>query len=105
MQAPKKVKLCGHTLTIEYFTTTDAGRELGSHNYTENKITVQTGMHHDQERATVLHEILHGICATYGLRREVTKELEERICTVFEAGLYQVLVDNPKLVKYLLEKE
>ena len=105
MKAPKKIKIGGHSVDVAYFTSDDPGKEFGHYRMSDNRIGILTGLHFDQERSTVLHEVLHGICATYGCRPLLTRELEEKVILIFEAGLFQVLRDNPKLIKYLMEKE
>lgn len=104
MRAPNKVKIGGHIFSIKYFETTDPSREFGSYQASANRIELQKGLSAHQERATLLHEILHGICYGSGLSGKLGKALEEDVVIAFESNLYQVIRDNPKLIKYLTER-
>lgn len=49
---------------------------------------------------TLIHEILHGIYRTYSISDE---DGEERVVSVMETGLTQLIRDNHKLIKWLYE--
>lgn len=56
--------------------------------------------------ATLIHEILHAITYSYGLRATLLKEQddEEHICEVFGNGLAQAFCENKSLINLLKEK-
>ncbi len=47
---------------------------------------------------TVLHEVGHGVWATFGLDADST---EEHVVNAFSTGLVMILRDNPELLKWI----
>ena len=64
----------------------------------------------DQERDTVLHEVLHAVFYAMNVKAVLpkdeagdSKELEEKIIFALATRLLELLRDNPKLVEYLTQ--
>lgn len=55
-----------------------------------------------QQRDTLLHELLHGLWSEMGLSEEVKDEHEETIVRRLGTALLYVLRANPELMDYLL---
>jgi hypothetical protein len=62
-------------------------------------IQIAGGQTHDDERETLLHEILHA------LEVQMNAHIPEDKLRQLAVGLYATLKDNRKLVQYLLEEE
>lgn len=62
-------------------------------------IQVAAGQTHDDERETLIHEILHA------LEVQMNAKIPEAKLRQLAVGLYAALKDNQKLVAYLLEEE
>jgi len=62
-------------------------------------IQIAAGQTHDDERETLLHEILHA------LEVQMHAHIPEDKLRQLAVGLYATLKDNQKLVQYLLEEE
>ncbi len=67
------------------------------------RIEITEDLAHDQERDTVLHEVIHAIIRVHGLHRATYVE-EERLVAGLTPVLLNVLRSNPDLTKYLLEQ-
>lgn len=63
------------------------------------RISVGGGMAPDEERESLLHEVLHAIEYQQGLT------LKEQQVRQLSVGLYETMKNNPKLVSYLLEED
>ena len=61
-------------------------------------IIVKPGMERALEQSTVLHECIHAIEMSLGLG------LTEKQVLGLEAGMYDLLSSNPRLLSYLAEK-
>lgn len=80
--------------------TDDSGNELdGAFDRQKKIIEIAAGQTHDDERETLLHEMLHA------LEVQMDAEIPEGKLRQLAVGLYASLKDNPKLVAYLLEEE
>lgn len=62
-------------------------------------IEINDDQTHDDERETMLHEIMHA------LEAQMNASIPEAKLRQLAVGLYAALKDNPKLVAYLLEEE
>jgi hypothetical protein len=62
-------------------------------------IRIAAGQTHDDERETLIHEMLHA------LEVQMNAEIPEPKLRQLAVGLYAALKDNPRLVGYLLEEE
>lgn len=63
------------------------------------RISVGRDMAPDEERESLLHEVMHAIEYQQGL------ELKEDQIRQLSIGLFEVLRNNPKLAHYLLEED
>jgi len=55
-----------------------------------------------EQVATLIHESLHAIFYTYGMREIIDdEEKEEYIVNTISNGLMQVIKDNPKLIELI----
>lgn len=80
--------------------TADDGDEVdGLFDRSKKLIQIAAGQTHDDERETLLHEILHA------LEVQMDAEIPEAKLRQLAVGLYAALKDNRKLVSYLLEEE
>jgi len=67
-----------------------------------SKIRIKEGLDGREQLNTVLHEILHAIVYTYGLKKDFkTDEEEEKIVNALGNGLTEVLVRNKELVAFI----
>lgn len=72
----------------------NSGNELfGQIDYQTCKITLRERNTQEQNKCTLIHEVLHGVSEMYGLNME--EEQVERLAN----ALYTFLVDNEKTVK------
>jgi hypothetical protein len=75
------------------------------------RVLIDDQLGKDQERETVLHELMHAIFYATGTHHYLEaiekdtdyKELEEKVIQPVSARVLELLRDNPKLVAYLLE--
>lgn len=74
---------------------------LGMINYDRQEIYVSNEQHVETKLVTILHEILHGIVHDRNLP---VGGNEENIVDGLSRGIYQILVDNPKMVSTLMYK-
>lgn len=99
----KTLSLIGKRHRIEWDCiglTADDGDDVdGLFDRQKKLIQIAAGQTHDDERETILHEILHA------LEVQMDAEIPEAKLRQLAVGLYAALKDNPKLVKYLLEEE
>lgn len=103
MALSKQVKIGSQTYVVKkvHYEDAQTGRTL----LHKNIIEVSRDICKQQQQATALHEVLHGICYVYGLSRTLSSEQEETIVTALEEGLLQFIRDNPGFIKYLMEKD
>jgi hypothetical protein len=59
----------------------------------------------EQERDTILHELLHCLIFQTHLRKKFEEAEEEELVWTLSPRLLALLRDNPRLVQYLTEKE
>jgi hypothetical protein len=71
----------------------------GECDHATNILSICTGMPHDEERDTVLHEVTHAV------EKQLQCEIPEEKLRMIVTGLYAVLKDNPRLTAYLFEEE
>ena len=63
----------------------------------QNKIRISSNYCIEQQKATLLHEILHGVNSEF-----MNDVLTEENITTMANGLYTVMVDNPQLFKEMI---
>ena len=96
--APKEVEIIGKTWRLVFVKPVFSDNKLGESRQAECLINITTGMDPQQERDTVLHELLHAVCSELGYYPT------EAVIQSTAAALYGVLVKNPRLVDYLMLK-
>lgn len=100
---PKKIKVDHLTYTI----TLDPGigdiGHFGLCNSNDQIIRLYSKMNKERMKETLLHEVLHAIYYSRGMRQVPNESLtEELIVDQIGVGLITVLNNNPELRKYLL---
>lgn len=99
----KTLRLIGKRHRIEWDVAVlqdENGNDLdGLFHQNKKLIQIAAGQTHDDERETLLHEMLHA------LETQMNAEIAEAKLRQLAVGLYAALRDNPKLVAYLLEEE
>lgn len=99
----KTLRLIGKRHRIEWdceeLKSDDGDDADGLFHRSKKLIQVAAGQTHDDERETLLHEILHA------LEVQMDAEIPEAKLRQLAVGLYASLKDNPRLVTYLLEEE
>lgn len=70
---------------------------------THNKleIVINPDMADSMLRETVLHEILHAVIYATGLGDRFTEKQEEHLVRALSPALFQFILDNPTVVRYL----
>lgn len=100
MNIPRKVRIGGVDYCVDTSTTpviVDGKQCYGSIEYASHQILIdETLGDHAHIACTLLHEVLHGIVHDRMIDFE---DDEEDIIDAFARGLYQVLADNPDLMK------
>ena len=100
MKRPEKVKIIGKVYALTF--TTEAPLEaddMGDCDSNKQRIAVRDGQPLESEQDSVLHEIVHGIDDSMGIK--LKEGQVEKIAT----GLLAVLKDNPPLAAYLRRKK
>lgn len=72
--------------------------EIGCSDLENQHITVKDGMKPEQEKSTLLHEVIHAISDTLGLN------LTEKEVQGLETGLFAFNRENPRFFSYLKGK-
>lgn len=93
----KQIKILGHQIPIIY--EKDLLREhskFGHYDPKKQEIKIDADMNKQQQNTTLLHEIIEVIDSALQLNLDHDKQLSK-----LEVGLYQVLKDNPGLLKLL----
>lgn len=89
---PTKLKIGGHTVTLSY--KDFEGRYDGLSSTSDNTIIIDSKLPTSQKMATLIHEALHMMNATWAETREGHIFLES-----LSQQLYQFLADNHLLAK------
>lgn len=110
MKLPSKVKIGHHIYNlsrakevwIHTGPTTKQGC-YGIHDYTEQNIAIKNGLQPSVEKNTVIHELLHALLyqCHFDFEKGIT---EEELVSRLSPVLTTLLIDNPKLVNYLMTK-
>ena len=97
---PSVIKIGYQDIEISEFEFLDG--EQGCYHAEEAKIRIKEGMEGRELLNTLLHEILHSIVYSYGLKKEFkTDEEEEKIVNAFANGLTELLVRNPGVLDFI----
>ena len=96
--APNEVEILGKTWRLELVEPTLETGKLGEMKQGACLMRTVTGLDPQQERDTVLHEIIHAVFS------EIGYSPNEEVVQALTAALYGVLLKNPRLVEYLMLK-
>ena len=95
-----KIYIAGLEYDIEYIKHYARDAEaLGSHCGNSCTIKIDTDLKLQVQQKTLIHEILEAINFEYSLKLE-----HDKIC-VLESGLFEVIKNNPELLRYFNNKE
>ena len=93
MNIPKKVKVGGHILDVEF--TNDCDKinydEIGKTWVAKNIININSNYPKSRQEECLLHELIHN--CLYDLQEEQDEAMVERLGTM----LYAIIVDNPEI--------
>lgn len=95
LTCPNSVRVLGRTYRISFEDL--HGHAFGFCQPNQQVILIQPGMIEDEEKDTVLHEVIHAV--DYLMQLGLTEDQVRSTAT----GLYAVMKDNPKLATYLFE--
>lgn len=98
-KAPKRVKVIGKTYTIDYLDKIDDEDNLGEHDFTKQRILIRKEQHFEALRDTVMHEVMHAI------DEQMSLSLKESQVHALASGLLQLIRENPKFIRFLLEAQ
>lgn len=76
---------------------------LGTTGSDKQLILIDSDMGAEVEKATVLHEALHGFISQTQFSNKWDKDEEEAVVLTLDGFLYRMMKDNPKLVKWIME--
>ena len=105
----KTQKKLPDTIRVGYqdikITAVDMGDDYGRYNSQTARIDYDPDRNKREVVNTIIHEVLHAISHTQGLRVITFKneELEENIINSFANGFTQVFLDNPALLDWIAE--
>lgn len=103
MRPPKTIHVGPYAFRVVRRRTSIAdGEKVGDTNIALARIRYSSAQSPMQERATLLHEVLHAIAHTAAINDDDELKQEEWISRI-EAGLLGVLRDNHELVEWLLD--
>lgn len=93
MIIPEKVKVLYKEYGIEYQENLHDGADelYGQIHYLSEKIFLNPDSSDDQQKATLIHEVLHGMDEVYGIG------LKEKQVEKLGNTLYMLIKDNPKM--------
>ena len=98
MPLPKSIRIVGHTYTVQVEPSEHFNSQyMGQINHQELTIRVGTHIPPEQQRETLLHEVIHGV--DVAMRLNLSEEDTSRL----SRGLHAALRDNPDFAKYLTE--
>jgi len=100
---PPLITLEGDRIPVRFArpkTVSTGHLQLGE--FKNGKITLHPGMTAADERATLIHEILHAIITRAECK--VPKKIEEYVLSSIDTWIVVLFRENPELVKYLTEE-
>lgn len=100
---PKKIKVGPFEYAVELLHGGQANAEnvFGKANHNQRKIILADDNSEQQQKNTLLHEVIHAVWRVWGMDFQHEKDTEEQVVTVLANGLHTVMLDNPKLFSYL----
>lgn len=97
MKLPRQVRVAGHPVKINL---AKLPNHMGDYTHRDGVINIANDMCPSQQAATLLHEILHCCWRSAYITRKTPEETAVR---ALEQVLYQVIRDNPKIIKWIQE--
>lgn len=98
-------KATSHKATHDAEAAEAAEAILGITDTDKLTISVRPSLPRSLKAQTLLHEVLHTLTHLTGLEKELGEKKEEAVVTRLAPALLAVLIDNPKLVAYILESK
>lgn len=95
MPLPKKLRIVGKNWAVLHMPLVE---EYGLCDEQRQELKVSTKLAHDLERDTLLHEAIHAIDYSMQLK------MSEKQVNGMGTAIYALLMDNPDLIKYLVQK-
>jgi len=94
---PESVNILGKTYAIEWLPHIyeDDGEQSGMSSTRHQVIKISTSHHKEQQKDTLLHEMLHAV------DEEIGTKLEEEQVRHIATCLFQVLNSNPNILEFL----
>ena len=102
MDLPEKVKVAGIDVKLIDWCPEEAD-EFGAYGiFSAGRSLIKVDTSKDEVKVieTLIHEVLHAICAGYHIRED---DDEERTVSVMATGLTQVFRDSPELLDLIIE--
>lgn len=90
---PEAVIVLGKRHTIRW--DVELGRDCGDIHFTKNEVRIAKDLAPDEERETLLHELIHGLDYAIGI------DLSEAKTRALSASLFGLMAANPGLVDYI----
>jgi hypothetical protein len=105
---PYSVLVLGQSFAVVFEATAgtlvkDRDRKYGETDLGAQRMTVRDDLGPDQERDTVLHEVLHALLGVGGAAG-LSSDEEETVVRLLAPTMLDVLRRNPVLVRYLTER-
>lgn len=95
---PESINVLGKTYSVLYVEKVDEKDSCGDHDAGVLEIKIKASMHQDVIAETMLHELTHAV------EEQLDLGMREKQVHGLSVGMFQVLRENPDLVKFLLEK-
>jgi len=99
MKLPKKVRVGGHDIDVAAVVMDKGG--WGEYRPADGVIELNAEASPSQQATTLVHEILHVCFQEVGLNLHFKPTQEEQIVRSLEPLLYQVIRDNPAVIKFI----
>ena len=101
MNLPEYIKVGPYDISVRVISSELAARLKEDGDFDGETIHIADGQRGPQLADTILHELLHAIYATFGLKDE---DEEERIVSALATGLVGVLRDNREFARWLTDE-
>lgn len=95
------VKIGAFNYSVEYVSDLrdSSGKLDGRIRHGQTSIQIDADMNHQATAQTLLHEVIHAIATQIGV-----PNLKEEVVDALAYGVYQVIRENPQLVKMINSK-
>lgn len=96
----KSIRIAGKRHTVRFgVASDDLDCDCGEYLPEALRISIRENLAPDEERETLLHEVMHAVECQQNLR------VSEKVIRQLSIGIYEALKNNPELVAYLLGPE